>query len=91
MKKEYDEISCEEYYQLLKGLNGDTPLGYYISIRSETDSKKIQEMDKDEKKIRNDWQRFKMSQKNNLSDKEKKLKTEEFHQIIKSMFGGGMK
>lgn len=73
---------------MLKGLNGDTPLAYYIRIRSETDSKKIQEMSQDEKKIRNDWLRFKQSQENKLTDSEKKEKVKEFHQIIKSMFGG---
>lgn len=66
-------------------------MGYYIRIRSETDSKKIQEMTNDEKEIRNKWLRFSSSQKSLLTDSEKKAKTEEFHQIIKSMFGGGMK
>ena len=38
---EYETISCEEFRQLLVGINGDTPLGYTVRIRSEKDSKKI--------------------------------------------------
>ncbi len=48
-------------------------------------------MTKEEKEIRNEWLRFRSSQKQLLSESEKKAKTEEFHQIIKSMFGGDMK
>lgn len=91
MHKEYEEISAKEYYQLLTNLNGDTPLGNIIRIRMETDPKKIQEMSKDEKEIRNKWFAFKCKQKSKLSDKEKKKQTEYFHQIIKSMFGGDKK
>lgn len=69
-------------------LNSDTPLGNLIRIRSESDFKKIQEMSKEEKEIRNKWSTFKMSQKSKLSDAEKKKQTEYFYQIVKSMFGG---
>lgn len=88
LHREYDEISAQEYYQLLTRLNGDTPLGNLIRIRSENDFKKIQEMSKEEKEIRNKWSVFKMSQKSRLSDSEKKKQTEYFYQIVKSMFGG---
>lgn len=76
---------------MLKHLNGDTPLGYYIQIRSERDSKKIQEMSKDEKTIRSEWQQFRMKHAPKISEKDKKKKTEEFHSLIKNMFGGGMR
>ncbi len=88
LSKEYDEISTQEYYQMLKHLNGDTPLGYYIQIRSETDSKKIQEMSQNERDIRNEWQQFRMKHAPKISEKDKKKKTKEFHTLIKSMFGG---
>lgn len=74
---------------MLTNLNGDTALGNLVRIRMESDPKKIQEMSKEEQKIRNEWTSFKMKQKSKMSDEEKKQKTEYFHQIIKSMFGGG--
>ncbi len=74
---------------MLTTLNGDTALGNLIRIRSENDPKRIQEMTKEEKEVRSKWTNFKMKQKSKLSDVEKKKQTEYFHQIIKSMFGGG--
>lgn len=60
--QEYDCISCEEFRQLLVGLNGDTPLGYAVQIRSEKNPKKIQDMTKKEKQIRIEWQEFRRKQ-----------------------------
>lgn len=74
----------------MKTLNGDTPLGYYIRIRSETDSKVIQDMTKEEKEIRNKWFAFRNKQKP-MTEAEKKQKSQEFHNLIKEMFGGGMR
>lgn len=48
-----------EYRRLLVGLSGETPLGYVVQIRAETDAKKIKEMTNHEKKIRADWREFK--------------------------------
>ena len=51
-----------EFNQLLRGLNGDTPLGYTVQIRAETDQKKIREMTAQEKKIRQEWKQFRSKQ-----------------------------
>lgn len=51
-----------EFNQLLIGLNGDTPLGYTVQVRAETDQKKIREMTAHEKKIRQEWKAFKSKQ-----------------------------
>jgi len=48
-------------------------------------------MSKDEKTIRSEWQQFRMKHAPKMSEKDKKKKTEEFHSLIKSMFGGGMR
>lgn len=45
------------------GINGDTPLGYVVQTRAETDQKKIKEMTAHQKKIRAEWQSFKNKQK----------------------------
>lgn len=80
---EYENISCEEFRQLLSGLNGNTPLGYVVQIRSEKSPKKIREMTANEKKIRNEWMNFK-------SKKSKKpkieLKPEEVSKVFSKIF-----
>lgn len=48
-------------------------------------------MSKSEKEIRNEWKEFRMKHAPKISEKDKKKKTEEFHSLIKSMFGGGMR
>lgn len=82
--REYETISCEEFRQLLTGLNSDTPLGYVVSIRSEKDPKKINKMTLHEKNIRSEWILFK-----NKSNKTNKIevKTEDITKIFSKMFG----
>ena len=50
-----DEMSWDEFTTLLSGLNGETPLGHIVSIRSETDPETIKRFTASEKKIRNEW------------------------------------
>lgn len=45
----------DEFITLLAGLNGETPLGHIVSIRSEKDPKRLKTFTPEEKKIRNDW------------------------------------
>lgn len=82
--QEYKTISCEEFRQLLVGLNGETPLGYTVCIRSEKNPKKIKEMTNHEKKIRSDWQQFRQKQKN----KQKKviLSNDEINKVLSGIF-----
>ena len=77
---EYENIPCQEFRQLLSGLNGETPLGYVVQIRAETDSKKIRQMTKKEKEIRSEWAEF-----NKI--KKIELKTEDISKIFSKMFG----
>lgn len=81
---EYENIPCQEFRQLLSGLNGDTPLGYVVQIRAETDSKRIRQMTQKEKEIRTDWAKFR--EKNN-KNKTIELKTEDISKIFSKMFG----
>ena len=80
---EYENMSCEEFRQLLSGLNGDTTLGYVVQTRAEKDPKKIRKMTAHEKKIRNDWVAFKS--KNNKA-KRVELKTEDISKVFSKMF-----
>lgn len=82
-----EDISVREYRKLLIGLNGDTPLGYVVNIRSETDSEKINGMTNQEKKIRTEWQRFKAK---NASKNQNSItmSLEQFQQALRSLAGG---
>lgn len=44
-----------EFTTLLAGLNGETPLGHIVSIRSETDKERLKHFTQEERKIRNEW------------------------------------
>lgn len=50
-----EDMSWDEFVTLLCGLNGDTPLGHIVSIRSEKDPERIKKFTAAEKKIRNEW------------------------------------
>ncbi len=83
LHNEYDTISCQEFRQLLSNLNGDTPLGYVVQIRSEKNVKKIKEMTSQEKKIRFEWAQFRSKQ--NKKDKIY-LKKEDISNVFSKMF-----
>ena len=82
---EYDTISCVEFNQLLAGINGDTPLGYAVQIRAETDAKKISEMTNHEKKIRAEWQEFRNKQ-NKKEDNYIYLSGDQISKVLSGMF-----
>lgn len=70
----------------MKGVNGDTPLGYVVSIRSETDKERIDKMTKHEKKIRSEWQKFRMEQhKKNAPSNVVTLTVDQFQQLFKGI------
>ena len=80
---EYDTISHIEFNQLLRGINGDTPLGYTVQVRAETDQKKIREMTAQDKKIRQEWKDFKSKQqKQNVVV----LSKDEIDKVLSNMF-----
>lgn len=81
---EYENIPCQEFRQLLIGLNSDTPLGYTVQIRSEKNHKKILEMTEHEKKIRQEWNQFRAKQK---QETRINLKTEDISKVFSKMFG----
>lgn len=48
-------MSWDEFVTLLSGLNGETPLGHIVSIRSEKDKERLKNFTPEERKIRNEW------------------------------------
>lgn len=51
-----DDMSYQEFCNLLSGIMHDTPLGQIVSIRAETDKNIIKNFTKEQKRIRNEWQ-----------------------------------
>lgn len=50
------EMQWGEFCALLTGLNGDTPLGHVVDVRSTTDKERIKNMSASDKRIRAEWQ-----------------------------------
>ncbi len=55
---EQEELKYSDWAKLVSGLMEDTPLGRIVSIRSETDREAIKKFTSEQKKVYNDWQRF---------------------------------
>ena len=55
LRMEIDTMKWGEFSSLLSGLNGDTPLGNIVRIRSENDPKVIKNFTENEKRIRSKW------------------------------------
>ena len=49
----------DEFKTLLGGLNGDTPLGAVVRIRSERDRKALSRFTPEQRRIRSEWAKFK--------------------------------
>ena len=79
LRMEIDTMKWGEFSSLLSGLNGDTPLGNIVRIRSEKDPKVIKNFTESEKKIRSNW----------LNKNVKQISQEDYKQAmenIKNMF-----
>lgn len=50
-------MSWDEFYDLLAGLDADTPLGKIVQIRTETDKEILKNFTPGQRQIRADWQR----------------------------------
>ena len=78
-----DDMSWDEFTTLLAGLNGETPLGRIVSIRSETNSDRIKQFTVAEKKIRKEWA---MRHRHVVSDKkEYDAAMAGFHSMFKAL------
>lgn len=78
-------MSWNEFCTLLSGLLPDTPLGKIVGIRAEKDPKMLKNFTKEQKKIRNDWQRRKM-QKIKEDPAAYKAYMDEFQAFCKAAF-----
>lgn len=76
-----------DWYKLIAGLTGDTPLGHAVSIRSEKDSKKIKEFSEHEKEIRRKWLEFRTIKPVKVwTEQDKRKVAEHFEKLFAKMF-----
>lgn len=85
-------MSFDEFRTLLAGLNGDTPLGNVVRIRSEKDRKLLEKYTLEQKRIRAEWRRFraqnvKKTANTNRTEYEAAMKG--FADMFRSMAKGG--
>lgn len=69
LHEEYETISLEEFNQLLTGISPDTALGRIVTVRAEKNKDIIKNMSEYEKKIRKEWNLYKMKKKNKTQEK----------------------
>ncbi len=65
-------MSWDEFSALLRGLDGDTPLGRIVRIRSEDDSNVLKSFTPEQRRIRSEWR----------SKGVKKIKTEDMSVVL---------
>ena len=82
-----DDMSWDEFVTLLAGLNGDTPLGRIVSIRSEKDRERIKQFTPEEKRIRNEWVQRHRRVESDKSEIDKAMNG--FLSMFKSLSKGG--
>ena len=75
LSMEIDTMKWGEFSSLLSGLNGDTPLGNIVRIRSEKDPKVIKNFTENEKRIRSKW----------LNKNAKEISHEDYQQAMESI------
>lgn len=75
LRMEIDTMKWGEFSSLLSGLNGDTPLGNIVRIRSEKDPKVIKNFTENEKRIRSKW----------LNKNAKEISYEDYQQAMESI------
>lgn len=71
-----DEMTWDEFSNLLSGLGSETPLGKIVGIRSEKDQKIISEWPPEIRRIRNEWLSRKIQKKKTVIVDRKKYDRE---------------
>jgi len=71
---------------LFSGLLPETPIGHIITIRSETDQKRIKDFNEDQRRIYREWQ-SKMSKGKEKDIETMKKDMESLSKLLQEMFG----
>ena len=82
LRKKINDMEWGEFASLLAGLNGETPLGNIVRIRSEKDPEALKRFTQEEKKIRSKWLNKTASQ---ITEQDYKQAMENFKNMFKNM------
>ena len=85
LRREIQDMSWGAFISYLSGLNGDTPLGIVVRIRSEKDPAIIKKFNEHEKKIRNDWLSKNMNGAKKISKEDYEHVLKHFQEMFKSI------
>ncbi len=85
LRKNIREMEWGEFSSLLAGINGETPLGNIVRIRSEKNPEMLKKFTPEEKRIRNKWLNKSTS---NISEDNYKQAMENIKTMFKSMAKG---
>ena len=87
LPSEQEVLHFADWYKLVAGLTGDSPLGHIVRIRSESDSKKIKRFGDYEKRIRSKWLAFRTKTPNKVwTEQDKRRVAEHFEKLFSRMF-----
>jgi len=83
-------MSFDEFRTLLAGLNGDTPLGAVVQIRSERDRRRINQFTPAQRKIRSEWAAFRAGKAGSVPVNREKYDAamKSFAAMFRAMAGG---
>lgn len=83
-----EKMSWSEFTTLLAGLNGKTPLGEMVSIRSESDPEIVRNFSPQQKKIRSDWRSWIAQKQIEENPEGTREELEALHKALEAAFGG---
>ncbi|MZL69148.1 hypothetical protein GT748_04235 [Bittarella massiliensis] len=69
LPSQQEELSYSDWYKMVGGLMGDTPLGQVIELRSEKDKERLKHFSPAQRRIRAEWAHF-VGRKKNCPEQE---------------------
>lgn len=87
LPSEQENLKYSDWAKMVSGLMDDTPLGYVVSIRSETDQEIIRRFTPEQRAIRQDWERVRAKRILQLPEKELRQQFAQMEQAMAAMFG----
>lgn len=86
LPSEQENLKYSDWAKMVSGLMDDTPLGYVVSIRSETDQEIIRRFTPEQRAIRQDWERVRTKRILQLPEKELRQQFAQMEQAMAAMF-----
>lgn len=87
LPSEQENLKYSDWAKMVSGLMDDTPLGYVVSIRSETDQEIIRRFTPEQRAIRQDWECVRAKRILQLPEKELRQQFAQMEQAMAAMFG----